>query len=233
MTAKAAIKSKYLMSGKLLQIGFSQECRTASWAIHGGGIKTADGVAWMQVCNDDIRPPVDPRHLLQQTLEDHQLHRHVGLMTSAMIANATHVEQSFGPLHVSCTATVGLGNSMRAGDNPSPSGRIGTINMAIESNVAMSDEALLEGLALMTEAKTVAMMEARIKSYLTGAWASGTGTDCAVIAAPVRGHQEVYCGKHTKLGHLIGHCTYEAVRQGIDIWKGNNPGHKLLGSEHG
>ena len=217
----------------MFHVPFERVCKVASWAIHGGGLAEATGVTWLHVNSQDIRPPIDPRQYLYDCLLLEKLDSSVGLMTSAKLANASTVVNSYGPLWAKTTATVGLGNAMRAGDHPSPSGRIGTINISTEVSVSLSDEAMLEGLAMVTEAKTAAVMDARIRSYMTGSPATGTGTDCAVIASPKSQKQSIYCGKHTQLGHLIGDTTYKAVAQGIRKWKSDNPGHKLLGGADG
>ncbi len=48
-----------------------------------------------------------------------------------------------------------------------------------------------------------------------GLAATGTGTDCIVIAAPSGAEPLRYAGKHTLLGHLIGASVLEAVRSGM------------------
>jgi adenosylcobinamide amidohydrolase len=114
---------------------------------------------------------------------------------------------------------VGLGNALRAGDAPGPAGRIGTINVVCHVSVALCDEAMLEALALAAEARTLAVHEAGIASRLSGKSASGTGTDCIVIAAPVAGEPFRYAGKHTVIGHLIGRTVHDAVRCGVEQWQ--------------
>ena len=78
-------------------------------------------------------------------------------------------------------------------------------------------EAQLEALALAAEARTLAVREAGIASTRTGLPASGTGTDCIVIAAPDAPHDQcaAYAGKHTALGHVIGAAVHDATRLGI------------------
>ena len=53
---------------------------------------------------------------------------------------------------------------------------------------------------------------------VSGIDATGTGTDCIVIAHPGGLGAEHYCGKHTDLGHLIGKHVREAVRKGVEEW---------------
>ena len=74
-------------------------------------------------------------------------------------------------------------------------------------------------MAIATEARTLAVREGAVPSTVTSKPASGTGTDCVVVAAPARGAQLRYAGKHTLAGHLIGAAVYQATRRGVEDWK--------------
>jgi adenosylcobinamide amidohydrolase len=206
-------------SGRFLFARFNQPQRTASWAIVGGGLHRARTVAWHQVHESELRPPVDARLLLRERLQAMGAAEAVGLLTSRDLGTYTDVRKAYGAATARCLATVGMGNALRAGDLPGPSGRIGTINVLCHLGVRLSDEALLEAMALASEAKALAVREANIASRRTGEPASGTGTDCLVIAAPEQGEETGYAGKHTALGYLIGATVEEAVRLGIQRWR--------------
>jgi adenosylcobinamide amidohydrolase len=147
----------------------------------------------------------------------------VGLMTTRDLASHVDAIARRGELSARCIATVGLGNALRAGDPPGRSVP-GTINLLCRVSVALSPEAQLEALALAAEARTLAVREAGVASTRSGAPASGTGTDCIVIAAPradgvpgragSAGHAG-YAGKHTAIGHVIGAAVLDATRRGI------------------
>ena len=117
-----------------------------------------------------------------------------------------------------CVATVGLGNALRAGDPPGPAARIGTINLLCQVGVPLREEALVEALSIAAEARTLAVREAGVPSRMSGAPATGTGTDCIVIAAPERPDGARYAGKHTGLGHVIGAAVHDAVARGAAAW---------------
>jgi adenosylcobinamide amidohydrolase len=205
--------------GRLLIARFAEPQRVASWAIVGGGVRRSDAVAWLQVADEQLRPPVEPRRLLRGALQAAGVPDAVGLLTSRRLdAYVDHGERYAG-LAARCVTTVGLGNALRAGDPPGASARIGTINTLCWVSCALSAEALLEALALAAEARTLAVREAAIASTRTGEPASGTGTDCIVIAAPQRGPCARYAGKHTAPGHLIGAAVHAATRLGVEQWK--------------
>jgi adenosylcobinamide amidohydrolase len=113
--------------------------------------------------------------------------------------------------------TVGLGNALRAGDPPLPA-KVGTINVLCRLSMPLSDAALLEALALAAEARTLAVLECRYPSVVSELPASGTGTDCIVIACPNSGAPGAYAGKHTEVGAALGACVHEATRRATEGW---------------
>jgi len=205
-----------------LVVRFGEYHTTASWAIVGGGLRRTLTVAWHQVSEDELRPPVDACDLFRERLHDAGISDAVGLLTSRNLESYVDITRSYGDIEARCIATVGLGNALRAGDPPGPAGRIGkigTINVFCRLSVSLSTEALLEALALATEARALAVREASIPSTVSGEPASGTGTDCVVVAAPEHGAPARYAGKHTVLGHLIGTAVRDATTQGVETWK--------------
>ena len=120
-------------------------------------------------------------------------------------------------------ATVGLGNALAAGDPPGPlgpGGALGTINVLVQLSHALDEAALAEALALATEARTAAVLDGRVPSRRAadGALATGTGTDCIVVAAPEAGEPLRWVGKHTLAGSLLGGAVREAVSRGVRRW---------------
>jgi len=194
---------------------FTAEHTTASWAIAGGGLGAAWAVAWLQVRDDELVPAVDPGALLRDRLAAAGLPGAVGLMTTRNLDSYVDATAHHGAVSARCIATVGLGNALRAGDPPGRA-RLGTINLLCRVSAPLSPEAQLEALALAAEARALAVREAGVASTRTGRPASGTGTDCIVIAAPRAGDAAVFAGKHTALGHVIGAAVLDAIRRGIE-----------------
>jgi adenosylcobinamide amidohydrolase len=201
--------------GRWLVVRFAEARRAVSWAVAGGGFRRTRAVAWLEVADDDLCPPVNAAAFLRARLTAAGLSKAVGLLTSRDLDSYVVVEKRHHDVSATCIATVGLGNALRAGDLPGPIARIGTINVVCHVSVRLTDEALLEALALAAEARTLAVREANVPSRVSGNPASGTGTDCIVIAAPERGRAAIYAGKHTSLGHVIGASVHDAVRRGI------------------
>lgn len=201
-----------------LLVRFATLQRMCSWAIVNGGFVETQAVGWIEVGHSELRPPVDARSLLRTRLKQAGAAGAVGLLTSRDVTTFADAAAHDGDMRARCIATVGLGNALRAGDPPGPSARIGTINLLCHVDVGLTDEALLEAMSIATEARTVSILEAAVPSARSGLSASGTGTDCIVMAAPVAGCRQRYAGKHTRIGHVVGAAVAEAVRQGATRW---------------
>jgi len=225
-SADAAAAMTVTRDGTWLVARLGRRHRVASWAIRGGGLTRAATVAWLRVADGDLRPPIDPRELLRDRLAAAGLSDAVGLLTSADLDRHADETASWRDLEARCVVTAGLGNALRAGDPPGPAGRIGatggarvgTINLLCRVSTPLTDEGLLEALAVAVEARTAAVLAARIPSRRSGRPATGTGTDCVVIAAPELGAREAYAGKHTAIGHVVGAAVEAATAAAVARW---------------
>jgi len=196
---------------------FSEIYDTLSWAVLGGDMP-ASSVVWLKVTSCDLSPGIDPAIYLKHRIEN-ELKRSgaVGLLTSANLDDYADVQKSHGEFEARCIATVGLSNAVRIGDPPTAH-HIGTINLLCVFSHPLSYESRLEALSLAAEARTAAVLEAAIPSTVSTFPATGTGTDCIVIASPQGGNDVKYAGKHTIPGSVIGSAVYEAVRTGTASW---------------
>jgi adenosylcobinamide amidohydrolase len=189
-----------------------------SWAIVNGGRRRARAVVWHEVHSAELGPGVDPCALLKERLQEVGLPDAVGLLTARALSTYETVMRSDGDRWVRCVATVGLSNAVSVGDPALPL-RVGTINLLCQLSCAVTEEALLEACAIAVEARTAAITDAGLMSALSGRVATGTGTDCVVVAAPAsEGAREPYAGKHTKLGALLGRVVRETVHRGAERW---------------
>jgi len=210
-----------------LVASFANPVRACSWAIVRGGLVDAEHVAWLEVRDEELRPPVDATELLRERLCEQGLQNAVGLLTSRRVSTYRDVVSESSGIRARCIATVGLGNALRAGDPPGVTGRIGTINILLHVDVPLTDVALLEASAIVTEAKAAAVLEAGITSRRSHRPATGTGTDCTVVTCPrprARLRGASYAGKHTLIGSLLGQATAQAVADGIAAWLSERAG---------
>lgn len=216
------------LDGRFLVATFARPHRVLSFAVARPGFVDATQVAWCQVRDDELAPPVEPHELLARELAAAGLANAVGMMTSAALDTYDDVTRTSGGASVRTVVTVGLDNARRAGDEWDVAAPpIGTINVFCRASLAVSDAALVEMLALAAEARAMAVLEAGVRSPKSGLPATGTGTDCIVVAAPCGEPVTSYAGKHTALGHLVGATVAEAVGRGARAWLRRHPARGL------
>src|SRR5262245_46342029 len=92
---------------------FSAAQRVASWAITGGGLRSARAVAWLSVRNADLPQGLDPQAYLAARLARAELDGAVGLLTSRDLGAYVVRGVQHDGVAARCVATVGLGNALR------------------------------------------------------------------------------------------------------------------------
>lgn len=212
------MKSK--IEGGSLIIEFPLDAPTAaSWAVYGGGICFPKAIV-----NHTIPKGVwvdDPYCYAESVVQKHTLPREktIVLLTAVPQDFVGYSHQFYADNHeVEAFATVGLGNALAAGDE----GRhinyyvAGTINIIVLVHAKLSAEALLQSMSIATEAKSLYLFDQGIKSTQSDKQATGTGTDCVVVASLCQGAAVTYAGKHSKMGELIAHATIEAMDKSLE-----------------
>jgi adenosylcobinamide amidohydrolase len=190
-----------------------------SWAIVGGGFGRTRTIAIHEVKNTELPRDVDPVALLETRLAERGESSAVGLLTSRDLAHIHVRTARFEGAEATALVTAGLSNALAVGDEPGPSSFPGTINVVCRVGVPLSPHGLVEALSIAVEARTAAVLAAKVPSRRSGARATGTGTDCVVIASPIADHEVAYAGKHTALGHVVGRAVLEATSDAIARWK--------------
>jgi len=189
--------------------------RCLSWAPFRPGFATADTVIWREVQNADLTEDFDAIGWLARELANRGSGEAIGMLTSRNVAKISLESAVSGLFHAQCLATVGLSNAERIGTRtgaaPEP---VGTINLLSVTDAPLSDTAMIEALSIATQARTTAVIEAAL-DIPTGR-ATGTGTDCIVIACPPG--DMPFAGLHTDVGEAIGAAVYKAVSAGADEW---------------
>ena len=143
----------------------------------------------------------------------------VGLITGLdhdRLQVATYAE---GETTVAALATVGLTHLSAPGRHQvvyTGDAEVGTINQVILVNARLAPTAAVRAATLATEAKTLALFEAGVKTE-GGSPATGTSMDTMVVASTGRGPFSRYAGTSTLVGHLIGLAVYEAVAAGVRL----------------
>ncbi len=192
------------------------------WTIVNGGFQRVPGVAWRYLGENEIADVEDPREWMKAQMRLAGYSAHAGFLTTRREHRYVEAASCVEEYRCWAVATVGLSNALRAGDPPgmgqaAPS----TINLLVVSSHPVTTEGSLELSALTSEAKALAVLDSGYRSKRSGQPATGTGTDCLVLAWPTATDdaRENYCGKHTALGSAVGLAAYRAVSEGIRIWR--------------
>jgi adenosylcobinamide hydrolase len=203
-----------------LIVSFAAPARALSWAVLNGGFCQADHVLNHRVSGSDAWFCARPDLWLERAASELGLQGKVVAMATAVeMKQLVRASMSSGLAKVTCFATVGCGNALSVGDPVSvaPEERapsLHTINLILTVRPALTDEAMVEAIQIVTEGRVRALYEAGIQSSVSNFAATGTGTDCIAVVSLGSG-AEPYCGKHTKLGELIGLAAYAAVKKGL------------------
>lgn len=185
--------------------------RVLSFAPHRPGFRRARHILWRQVRDADLTPGFDATAWLAAEMAGIGHGADVGMMTSRGLEHAVTVQA--GP--ASCLATVGLGNAERVGHRrAAPRQGYGTINIAVLVEAGLTGAAMIEALSIAAEARTAAVLGARVA--LPSGLATGTGTDCIALACDAGSGR--FAGLHTELGEAIGRAVHDAVLRGARAW---------------
>lgn len=205
-----------------LVVSFSAPARTLSWAVLNGGFCHAHHIINHHVDGNDALFCSQPGPWLERAASRLRLQgKIVGMATAVEMKHLVRISMESGVARVTCFATVGCGNALSVADPASvaieeSAPTLHTINMILTVEPGLSDAAMVEAVQIATEGRVRALYEKGIKSCRSGLLATGTGTDCVAIVSLGDG-VERYCGKHTKLGELIGGTTYMSVAKGLAL----------------
>jgi adenosylcobinamide amidohydrolase len=178
-----------------------------SSSILGGGIGPVSWVLNLTVDSDYSR--LDPVEHLGAVVDGLGLSgRGVGLMTAVDVATWTTATSDEAVAH----ATVGVSRPVWAADPHRPAVSIlpapGTINLITAVPVRLSDAALVNAVATITEAKVQALSAHEVPG-------TGTASDAICVLCPLAGDEEPFGGPRSTWGGRLAQATFDAVVAGI------------------
>lgn len=188
-----------------------------SWSVNRPGFVQARDILWRHVHNADLPRDMDIEAWVARVMADGPAPKAVLMLTSRTISTYQTRTVRVGQAEAQAVATVGLSNGERVGRRVDYSARDwGTINVAVRLNAALTQPALLEAMSIAVQARTAAVIDAGVV-LISGDIATGTGTDCIAVAAPMG--DTPYAGLHTEIGEAIGRAVFDAVSAGAHDWK--------------
>jgi adenosylcobinamide hydrolase len=200
---------------RTLIVTFPARYRVLSWAPLNGGLVEARTILNHQV---DIHSSsvLAPQAYLSALARSFNVESPtVGLMTGVLMERLVRTTGQDETVTLECFATVGVSNALAVGDPATYNERPGTINLIVACNQPLAPPALVEAVQIITEAKVQALHAAKITSTVSDTLATGTGTDCITVACPHGEPAYQYCGKHTRLGELLGRVVKDAMMEGV------------------
>jgi adenosylcobinamide amidohydrolase len=208
------------VAGHTLAVRLPHEYRVLSWAPLGGGLRRARLLGNHQVLSGDRAATESPVRYLSQIVREMKCDNGcdpmdpadaIMMMTGADIRRVQVACANHGSMIAQAWCTAGCSNALRVGDPATVEHpTIGTINLIVVVSESLSPPALAEASQLAVEARVAALFSAGIRSTVSGDLATGTGTDCIIVASPFSRSGFRYCGKHTRLGELIGRAALQS-----------------------
>ena len=235
LSAKPTMQTAFSVRQKTLIVDLGTLRSVLSSAPRAGGITRARYILNHQVANNPIGRDAcgagpfarcaDPSRTLGKLASSLGIReKFVGLMTAVSLADLVAIRAASDHIWVEGFVTVGTANAVRAGEPVIPglrtNGRAhpGTINVILVTNARLSASAMVGMVQVATEAKTAALLQAKVKSWTGRSGATGTGTD-AVVVVSGEGPPQRYSGTHTILGELVGRVIETAVIEGLVRYK--------------
>jgi adenosylcobinamide amidohydrolase len=213
-----------------VHIGLPRPWTVLSSAVLNGGLVSARHLLNYKVPKDAAAACAEP----ETTLRDYARRQGwqggiVGMMTAASMGSLRVAQDAGQGIELAVLVTSGLGNLRRTGDraehrridpDPPPAG---TINILCLTSACLTPAALAEALMIMTEAKTAVLHDLELRSPVSGALATGTGTDALAMACDPGGPLLRYCGKHVLFGERLGRLVMQAVHCSVTRQQASPP----------
>ena len=209
---------KIQLSRPWLIVAFARPVKALSWSLNRPGFQTATQIVWREVRNADLPVDLDAKTWFADTLKANGYGEAIGLITSRNVLRYVTAHAMRDGVTADVVATVGLSNAERVGQRRAAA-RIGTINVLVHISTALGEAGLVEALSIATQARTTAVIDGGPALPGIGQ-ATGTGTDCIVVAAPTgaKTDEETHAGLHTAAGEAIGAAVLDAVSHGVKDW---------------
>lgn len=198
----------------VLHVESAEPLHVVSSALVGADLDSTRHVLSLRVPRDFNEP--DPAMWLKSRAWERGLWEpFVGLLTAVDLRTVAMAQHEVEACRALALVTAGVSNATAAGrERVGSGGRPGTINIIVIVDAALGRGALVNAAMVATEAKTLAVMEAGVRTA-EGLLATGTSTDAIVVAYTGRGESYEFAGPVTPVGHAVGVAVQDAVSQAL------------------
>ncbi len=194
-------------AGRCLVWRLSSTMRSISSSIVGGGLDRVGWVINLTVDSDYGR--MDPTaHRVEVAGKVGLRGPGLGMMTAVDVSSWVGATDDGAVVH----ATVGVRRPVWAADRlrnlaPSPEA-VGTINLVAALPARLTDAALVNAVATITEAKVQALLDHRVPG-------TGTASDAVCVLCPPDGREDPFGGPRSLWGGRLAQAAYDAVTAGL------------------
>lgn len=199
---------KLRLSRGALTAQLDAEHRCLSSAVLGGGLGRVR--TWLNLGVEPDYARTDPEvHLAEvsEGLPDPV----VGMLTAVDVSTYTSARSG----EARAVATVGARHGLAAaGARPRRVAPVGTINLLVVVDRALTDAGLAGALQTAVEAKAQALADARVRAANAAGYATGTATDSVCVAC-LPGAGVAFAGPATLVGGGIARAVHAAVLTGV------------------
>jgi adenosylcobinamide amidohydrolase len=171
----------------------------------GGGVGLRHWILNAQVARDYARTDLDA-HVAAIAAANACVGHGVGMLTAASVERA----RPYVDGGVTAFATVGLSAPTWAADadDAVSAWSPGTINIVVFVPEPMTEDALVNAVITVTEAKAQALLEGNVPG-------TGTASDAVCIACPTDGSPRRFAGPRSEIGSRLARAVRAAVAAGI------------------
>ena len=202
-------------SSEYVHVSSNSGLRCISSGIHAGGLRNVHHVLNFKVSKEyDCRnPKQDLRGRITRIgLNPDQA---TALMTAALLEDAGWAEATGSGWSLLVCVTAGFANAARVSAKLATKYRPGTVNIMVIVDGRLTDDALVESVITVTEAKSAVLQDLGI-TCSDGQIATGTTTDAVVIGATQDSvgdgrHLIEYTGLATEFGSRLSEAVYKAL----------------------
>ncbi|MCY0852043.1 MAG: adenosylcobinamide amidohydrolase [Thermoplasma acidophilum] len=129
-------------------------------------------------------------------------------LTAADVSRYVHASKHVEGWHIDIFLTAGFDNAISIGNR---FGKPGTINIAVVTDMPLSEAAMVNMMQSMVEAKSQFMNDYGIKDIRTGKPAPGTSTDTVSLFVVNSEGNIDYAGRLTEAGYYTSMMVYNAL----------------------
>lgn len=210
-----------LQGGKTSALRIFSDNQVLSSAFWNGGFRSNVGLIVNHTVRHDFNCGVDEcnSYITKYVIDPHQMPGNSVIMLTAVSQQNMVYGYCDDYIPMACWVTAGVSNALAVGDPARWREKqiAGTVNTVLLIDAPLHPSALTNAFMLVAEAKVDAFYDLEIKSRESERMATGTGTDCIVVASKKAGIDPFrFAGSHTKLGEKIGNLALSAIKAAIE-----------------